>query len=135
MSNTVTRRKLVDGSHKFVVMAYGTLDASGSVILVDASDMVEAPTKLTVEKIQGTFVRTIAEQAANNTTVVVSFDADADDTIMYLPLDHDFDFDFTEFGGVPNPASTGYTGDILLTATETGTSTGAYTIFITGRKN
>ena len=109
MANTVATQVIHDGTKNAVIKVYLASDgASGELtdqVVVDASTLSGAPTDLTLVKVWAV-------------TVGCSFnrewDATTDVPIWAFPADDHDNVDFECFGGIPNNAGTGKTGDILL---------------------
>jgi hypothetical protein len=112
MANTVTITKLVDGQRNAVLHVYVASDgAAGELsdqVVVDASSLSGAPTKLTIERICWAF---------QGFSGRLEFDATADSPAAVLFDGDNGCLDFSSFGGLPDPAGAGSTGDILLTTT------------------
>lgn len=108
MGDAVTSQTLFNGSKRTVRKFTNLSDGTGE----------SAVTKVDISTLTGTPAAVRIMQAWYNTSgmsVTILFDHDTNDTSMVLQGDGHFDF--REFGGVPDPASTGGTGDILFTTT------------------
>lgn len=122
MADTVDTLVVYSSPRKYVVRLTNISDGTGesAVVKVDKSALTgptgAAPSKLMVEKI---------EYACSGMQVRLHWDATTDDEIAML--DGAGFFDWTEVGGLEDPASTGTTGDIILTTFGHGVGD-AYTI-------
>jgi len=122
MADTVDSLVVFSGTRRRVVRLTNISDGTGesAVVKVDKSALIgpngSAPGKIVVEKI---------EYSCSGMQVRLHWDATTDDEIA--TLDGAGFFDWTEAGGLVDPASTGSTGDILLT-TNAATAGDAYTI-------
>ena len=112
MANTVTIRKLLDGSKLAVFHIYLASDGSSGElsdqVLVDASTLSGAPTKLSICEI---------EYALTGFSGVLEFDATTDQPVLALVAETPVKHCYKDIGGIPDPSATGFTGDILLTTT------------------
>jgi len=110
MTDTVDTNVIFNGNRKYNVQLLNTSDGTGesAVVKVDISGLTGlsgvAPSKLVIEW---------AEWAVQGfTSVLLAFDATTDDPALRLS---GVGFkDFREGGGLVDPASTGATGDLLL---------------------
>ncbi len=100
------------------VIQYLTIDSDGSeetALIVYDSGVVATALGLTdtanskILRIRGVVA------AAATARIELQWDATTDIIAFCLPINEPFDFDFREMNGLPNPAGTGKTGDILLT--------------------
>lgn len=109
MANVTSLQTLLDGVRKAVIKFEGILDTSdlGSTVVVDASALQGAPTKVRVDRIQ--------YSVEDGLSVNLLFDATTD--VRVLQLNGQGTIDGNPFGGFPNNAGTGVTGDILATTT------------------
>lgn len=113
MVDAVTSQTLQDGERnvtmKFTNISDGTGEAA--VAKVDVSALAangngDACTGVVIKRMTGfTF----------GMGVDLLWDATANVLIHHIPADTDFDLDFEQFGGIPNNAGAGITGDLLLT--------------------
>lgn len=118
MADAVTSQKILDGPKKVVYKFTNVSDGTGesAVLKVDVSGLSGAPASVKIDKIQYEVV---------GMSVQLLWDATTDDLIgVFQSAGY---MDFTCFGGLPNPKSTGWTGDILLT-TSGHTAGDTYTI-------
>jgi hypothetical protein len=108
MADAVTSQTIIDGSRNAVIKLTNLSDGTGesAVLKVDVSTLSGAPSRVKVEKIHYTVSGMVA---------TLLWDATAD--VRIIDLAGDGCFDFTGFGGLPNNAGAGVTGDILLTTT------------------
>lgn len=121
MADAVTARTLLDGPRNLVVALTSLSDGTGesAVKKVDVASTVSL-----------SLVRIWFNVFGMN--VGIFWDATTDDKIM--DLQGWGYFDFSTFGGIPNPQSSGWTGDVMLTTT--GHSSGdSYVIVLEFKKN
>lgn len=106
MADAVTSQKLVDGPRNVVYKFTNVSDGTGesAVLKVDVSGLSGAPERVSIERIQ---------YDIQGMAVRVQWDATSDvDAVVLGGIGY---FDFTGFGGLPNNAGAGVTGDILFT--------------------
>lgn len=120
MANTYDVQKINDGDRNATFRIYlasdGTTGDESDVALVDVSTLNVDEHGNTVDN-----VKVMRVQAHfTGFTGLLEYTADTDDEILSIPDGDQIDFDFTPSGGIPNPKSTGYTGDITI-------STGGFT--------
>lgn len=111
MANTVTIRKVIDGPSRAVIhvyMAYVDTSENTDTVVVDASDLSGAPSKLTVSRVSGNL---------RGYTAILEFDATADVPFLSLPGDDYFDYCFEHFSGLKDNSGSGSTGDITISTT------------------
>lgn len=120
MPDAVSSQTIVDGSRNVVIKLTSTSDGTGesAVKKVDVSALNGAPASVRINKVHYSVTGMVAR---------LLWDADTDVTI--LDLQGDGCLDFTGFGGLPNNAGTGVTGDIMLT-TVGHTSGDSYSIVL-----
>ena len=120
MADAVTSQIIVDGSRNTVVKLTNLSDGTGesAVLKVDVSALTGSPAAVKIEKIHYTVSGMVA---------TLLWDATTD--VRIVDLAGDGCFDFTGFGGLPNNAGAGVTGDILLTTTG-ATAADSYTIIL-----
>lgn len=108
MADAVTSQTIIDGSRNAVIKLTNLSDGTGesAALKVDVSALSGAPSRVKVEKIHYTVSGMVA---------TLLWDATTD--VRIVDLAGDGCFDFTGFGGLPNNAGAGVTGDILLTTT------------------
>ncbi len=125
MADAVTAVTLKDGSKYVVRKLTNISDGTGesAVVKIDVSTLSPAATKLTIEEIWYDFYGMGAK---------LLFDANTDDLAIALQLSGHLDL--RSIGGIPDPQSTGYTGDLLLT-TFGHTAGDSYSIIIKCRKD
>jgi hypothetical protein len=106
MADTVTSQTIFSGPNKAIFGFTNVSDGTGesAVKKIDISTLTGNPSYVRVNRIwYNTF----------GMAVKIIYDHTADDTV--LVLQGDGQFDFNRFGGIPDPASGGDTGDILFT--------------------
>lgn len=120
MADAVSSQTIVDGERNVVMKFTNTSDGTGesAVKKVDVSALTGAPATVRINKIRYSVAGMVAR---------LLWDADTDVTIV--DLQGDGCLDASEFGGLPNNAGTGKTGDIMLT-TVGHTSGDSYSIIL-----
>lgn len=124
MADTVTTNTLVARTSGLTLVRTGISDGTGesNVALIDKSTLKnlrnDEPSKLRILRVEWSI--------QGHKYLKLSFDHTNDDTVLVLGTGWG-QLDFTECGGLPDPASTGGTGDLLLTV-PSGVSTGSYTL-------
>lgn len=120
MADAVSSQTIIDGARNAVMKFTNLSDGTGesAVLKVDVSALSGAPSKVTIQRIH---------YCVNGMVATLLWDATTDARIVELAGDGTLDF--TSFGGLPNNAGAGVTGDILLTTT--GASLGdSYSIIL-----
>lgn len=109
MANVTSLQTILDGAKNTVIKFEGILDTSdlGSTIVVDASTLQGPPTKLRIDRIQYSI--------EDGLSLNLLWDATSD--VRVLELNGHGEIDGNPFGGFPNNAGSGITGDILATTT------------------
>lgn len=109
MANTVQIQTIQDGPKYAVIKAYIASDgASGELtdqVIFDASTFAGTPTDSTIVKMWAT---------TTGCSFNLEWDATTDVPALSFPADFAEEFCYEKFGGLPNNAGTGKTGDILL---------------------
>ena len=127
MADTVTTQVIFDGSKKAILKFTNISDGTGesAVVKVDVSTLVDAPTKVTINKIWF---------SADGMAVKLLWDADADVLVYIIPSNQNGFLDFSSFAGIHNNAGVGVTGDLVFTTV--GHSAGdSYSIILEVIKN
>jgi len=130
MADAVSTRVLLNTGDTYVVLLHNLSDGTGesAVVKVDKSTLINAdgavPSKLRIMAVQ--------HNIQGFPYVKLAFDATTDDTALILSGDGRWCLE--QYGGLKDPASTGATGDIVLTA-PAGASTGSYSILLHIEKN
>lgn len=108
MADAVASQTIVDGARNAVMKFTNLSDGTGesAVLKVDVSALQGSPSKVNIERIH---------YCVNGMVVTLLWDATTD--LRIVELSGDGHFDFRDFGGLPNNAGDGVTGDILLTTT------------------
>lgn len=127
MADAVTTQKILDGEKNAVFKFTNISDSTGEaavtkvdVSTLNASKSGDSCTEVVIERVQG---------STEGMSVDILWDATADSLAVTTPTDNDFDFDFCAFGGIPNNAGSGKTGDIKFT-TNNAASGDRYTIVL-----
>lgn len=125
MADSIDTKKLVDGDRNVIVRRTCTSDGTGetSAVFMDISTFNAgtasgAPLSLRVDRIEW--------DIQGFTSVLLKWDATTDDEVVYLGPGSG-SMDWSGVGGMSDPRSSGYTGDILIT-TAGATSGDTYTI-------
>ena len=106
MADAVTSQTLFDGSKTTVRKYINFSDGTGesAVIKVNISDLTGTPTAVKILRVWYTIF---------GMSVRILFDHTTDDEVLILSGEGSFDF--RDFGGIPDPASSGGAGDIVFT--------------------
>lgn len=131
MANTVTLQSIIDGPKTHVVKIYLASDGvAGELtdqVVVNVSALLPAATKVSLERVQWSL---------NGFDALLEWDATTDVAIFTLGANASTsDLDFSKYGGIPNNAGTGVTGNILLTTVGFTTTADTGIIILTCRKN
>lgn len=107
MADAVASQTVLDGPRNVVMRFTNTSDGTGesAVTKVDVSALSGAPGRVSIKRI---------EYSTQGMAVRLLWDATADDLIIDLPQNVTDVLEF-DAGGLQNPKSTGYTGDIQFT--------------------
>ena len=132
MADAVTSQTIQDGIKNVVMKFTNVSDGTGEsgVAKVDVSALSAGPngeacTSVSIEQIWWQCI---------GMKVNILFDASTDVLAMQLGENQSGHHDYTSFGGIPNNAGSGITGDILFT-TVGHDNTDTYTITLAMRKN
>ena len=131
MADAVTSQKIFDGARRVIFKFTNISDGGGEsgVVKVDVSALNSLDgkpcTSVTLEKI---------EAITKGMGVDILWDADTDVICLMIGEDQFQTHDFSKFGGIPNNAGAGKTGDILFT-TVGAVSGDRYTIILECLKN
>jgi hypothetical protein len=130
MVDTVNTTVIFESDNKYVVQLSNISDGTGEtdVVKVDVStltgpDGVNAPDTVSIDE--------ITWDTSGMSYVLLEWDATANDEAIVLQGSNATDFRFA--GGLRNPKSTGYTGDLLL-STVGAAAAGTYNIVIVLKK-
>jgi hypothetical protein len=123
MADAVSTQVILNGSRNLVVKLTNTSDGTGEAAVkkVDASD--QGASFLTIEKIHYSVAGMVARLLWDATTDVTIVDLQGDGCLNAC-----------DFGGLPNNAGAGVTGDILLT-TVGHTAGDSYSIILEMKKS
>lgn len=126
MANIVANQILVDGPKNVVVLCTGILDTSNvsATTILDVSALAGAPTDLLIDKLWWSVTSPLQ--------VLLEWDATADDLFAAL-TGHDC-HDYSCFGGLKNPRSTGWNGDVRLRTLGYSTGTVTYSVVLEASK-
>ena len=132
MADTVTSQTIIDGAKTAIVKFTNESDGTGeaSVKKVDVSALStngagDTCSSVTIKRIYW---------ACRGMGVDIEFDASTDVLAICLPADSTGDEEYDTFGGIPNNAGSGKTGDIDFT-TVSASSGDAYSIILVLTKN
>ena len=132
MADTVTSQTIIDGAKTAIVKFTNESDGTGeaSVKKVDVSALStngagDTCTSVTIKRIYW---------ACRGMGVDIEFDASTNVLAICLPADSTGDEEYDTFGGIPNNAGSGKTGDIDFT-TVSASSGDAYSIILVLTKN
>lgn len=108
MADAVATQVILDGKKKTILKFTNLSDGTGeaAVAKVDVSGLSPVPAKVSITRIW--FL-------TDGMSVNVLFDATTNVIAAMLPAGDSGELDFRSFGGVPNNAGAGVTGDILFT--------------------
>lgn len=111
MANTITKQTIVDGVRNLVVKVHLNSDSTEetAAILINASDYNPPYTQCNLMALDYSMTGDFSGK--------LMWDADANVDIIALSNDQAGQKDFSKFGGIPNNAGSGRTGDILLETT------------------
>lgn len=109
MANVITKQTIIDNDRNVVVLVTGILDTSDMALdtILDVSALVPAATAAALIKIDYSVSSQLALQ--------IFWDADTDDNLLMLTGAHDLCAE--RFGGLQNPKSAGFTGDVVMKTT------------------
>lgn len=110
MANTITSRVLGGGSNNKNIYVLVNIASDGSeetdTVIYDNSTLVNDVTRGKVMEIWA---------SGNSANLTLEWDQTTDSPIASFDPAYTQYLDFRSFGGVPNPAATGATGDVVLT--------------------
>lgn len=108
MSDAVTSQVIFDGSKRAILKFTNISDGTGesTIVKVDVSELVDAPSKVVINKIW--FV-------TDGMAVQLLWDATANVLAYAIASNQNGFLDFSGFGGIKNNAAAGVTGDLLFT--------------------
>lgn len=111
MANTVDIQTINDGDRNYVIKVYlasdGVTGELAASTLVTASGLNGIPDTLKLVRVHS---------ALTGFQATLYWDATTDDPLIHLSADA-IEADFKHFGGIPNPKSAGYTGNVNITTT------------------
>lgn len=127
MADAVTSQTILDGERLFIAKFTNFSDGTGEtgVIKIDVSTLNPnsfglACNGVKLNKIYGT---------THGMEVQILWDATTDVFAWQIPQNSNYLMDFSSFGGIPNNAGAGKTGDVLFT-TRDATAGDMYTIVL-----
>jgi len=113
MADAVTSQTILDGERLFIAKFTNFSDGTGetNVIKIDVSTLNPnsfglACNGVKLNKIYGT---------THGMEVQILWDATTDVFVWQIPQNSNYLMDFSSFGGIPNNAGAGKTGDVLFT--------------------
>ena len=127
MADAVTTQVLLDGERLYIAKFTDISDGTGEnkVLKIDVSSLNPniyglACNGVKINKIWAT---------THGLEVQIYWDATADQYVWLIPQNTNYFMDFSMFGGIPNNAGAGSTGDVLF-STADASSGDSYTIVI-----
>lgn len=116
MPNVLTSQTILDGERLAIIKVTGAVDtAETNVVKVDVSTLnPQGALPCTGCKLNRVWAQT------HGLEVVMSWDAATPLMIITLPQNTNYFMDYSMFGGIPNNAGTGKTGDITFTTLDVG---------------
>lgn len=116
MADAVTSQTILDGERLFIAKFTNISDGTGetAALKIDVSTLVPNSFSLAcngvkINKIYG---------STHGMQVRILFDATTDQFAWQLPQNANYLMDFSSFGGIPNNAGAGKTGDVLFTTAD-----------------
>lgn len=116
MADAVTSQTILDGERLFIAKFTNISDGTGetAALKIDVSTLAPNSFSLAcngvkINKIYG---------STHGMQVRILFDATTDQFAWQLPQNANYLMDFSSFGGIPNNAGAGKTGDVLFTTTD-----------------
>ena len=116
MADAVTSQTILDGERLFIAKFTNISDGTGetAVLKIDVSTLAPNSFNLAcngvkINKIYG---------STHGMQVRILFDATTDQFAWQLPQNSNYLMDFSSFGGIPNNAGAGVTGDVLFTTSD-----------------
>lgn len=125
MADAVSTQVISDGQTSLVIKLTNISDGTGESQVTKVSASTYSAGSFLIEKIWFATV---------GMAVDILFDATSDSLAISIPQDMADELDFRDFGGIPDPKGTGYTGNIQFT-TVGHTLGDRYTIILYLRKN
>jgi len=127
MADAVTSQTIFDGPTRTVMKFTNVSDGTGesAVLKVDVSELNGAPSRVRIMQVWFT---------CDGMSVDMFWDATSDVLAFSLPQTQNGHLDFRCFGGIPNNAGSGITGDLMFT-TVGHTSGDRYSIVLELAKN
>ena len=125
MADAVATQTIFDGERKAIQKFTNISDGTGEskVLKVDVSSLLPNNYGIACDKVTITKIHA----ATTGMSVEIFWDATTDVLCHTVAPDSNYSFDFEKFGGMPNDAGTGVTGDVLFSTV--GASSGdLYTI-------
>jgi hypothetical protein len=118
MADAVASQTILDGERLFIAKFTNFSDGTGetNVIKIDVSTLNPnsfglACNGVKLNKIYGT---------THGMEVQILWDATTDVFVWQIPQNSNYLMDFSSFGGIPNNAGAGKTGDVLFTTRDAG---------------
>lgn len=114
MANTLTKQVIQETDRyavvKFQILGDGSGDETYTMFLDISADLASAPSEVTIKKLI---------YAVCDLNVVLEWDATVNTDLLFVPSGSGT-LDFHDFGGIPNNAGSGKTGDILFSTNNLG---------------
>lgn len=127
MADAVTSQTILDGERLFIAKFTNISDGTGetAVVKIDVSTLAPNSFNLACNgvKLNKIYATT------HGMEVRILWDASTDVFAWQIPQNTNYLMDLSSFGGIPNNASTGVTGDVLFTTAD-ASSGDMYTIVL-----
>lgn len=124
---SVTSQTILDGERLFIGKYTNIADAEAAAVLkIDVSGLNKNSHGYTCN---GVKINKIWAQTAG-IGVDILWDADTDLIAVSIPANELYKIDYSCFGGIPNNAGTGITGDVNFITVGTASATTRYTIIL-----
>jgi hypothetical protein len=118
MADAVTSQTILDGERLFIAKFTNISDSTGetAVVKIDVSTLAPNSFNLACNgvKLNKIYATTYGMQ------VRILWDATTDVFAWVIPQNTNYLMDFSSFGGIPNNAGGGVTGDVLFTTADAG---------------
>ena len=123
---SVTSQTILDGERLFIGKFTNISDAESAVLKIDVSTLSRNSFNLACNglKINKVWAQTVG------VGVDILWDADTDLICESIPAGVLYKMDYSCFGGIPNNAGTGITGDVNFITVGTASATTRYTIIL-----
>lgn len=127
MANTISKQTILDGDRNLVVKVTIVGDNTGDESATQLIDMSTYAARTSDDAPVDSLQLLCVSSSLEGWSARLLWDATADVDLLHLPSGNYFD-DFQRFGGIPNNAGAGVTGDINITTVGLGTENGHLTL-------